>query len=122
MQFAAICYNLLEDGEQQTANYITTGTWSEGAIKEAKKYCAANEVTNNKPTKYTTVADPETWNIDPNAKFMHYCDNETIQGFEFSPFPYDKVPEGQTLVCDMSSNFCSRPIDWSKYGVVYAGA
>ena len=122
LQFAAICYNLLEDGEQQTANYVTTGTWSEGAIKEAKKYCAANEVTNNKPTKYTTVADPETWNIDPNAKFFHFCDNETIQGVEFNPFPFDKVPEGQTVVCDMSSNFCSRPIDWSKYGVVYAGA
>ena len=47
MQFAAICYNLLEDGERQTANYLTTGTWSQGAIKEAKKYCNANEVANN---------------------------------------------------------------------------
>ena len=68
------------------------------------------------------MADPETWNIDANAKFFHFCDNETIQGFEFNPFPFDKVPEGQTVVCDMSSNFCSRPIDWSKFGVVYAGA
>ena len=68
------------------------------------------------------MADPETWNIDQNAKFMHFCDNETIQGVEFNPFPFDKVPEGQTLVCDMSSNFCSRPIDWTKFGVVYAGA
>lgn len=47
LQFAAICYNLLEDGERQTANYLTTGTWSQGAIKEAKKYCNANEVANN---------------------------------------------------------------------------
>lgn len=47
LQFSAICYNLLSDGEQQSANYLTTGTWSQGAIKEAKKYCAANEVANN---------------------------------------------------------------------------
>lgn len=122
LQFSAICYNLLSDGEQQTANYLTTGTWSQGAINEAKKYCAPNEVANNKASGYTTVAEPADWNISPDAKFFHYCDNETIQGFEFLEFPYDKVPEGQILVADMSSNFMSKPIDWSKYGVVYAGA
>jgi len=69
------------------------------------------------------VADPATWNIDPNAKFFHYCDNETIQGLEFGEnFPFNLVPEGQHLVCDMSSNFLTKPVDWSKYGVVYAGA
>lgn len=123
LQFAAICYNLLEDGERQSANYVTTGTWSEGAIKEAKKYCNPVECTNNKATAYTTVADPSEWNIDPNAKFFHYCDNETIQGIEFGDdFPFDRVPEGQTIVCDMSSNIMTKPVDWSKYGVVYAGA
>ena len=114
---------MLEDGPGQSANYLVTGTWSQGAIAEAKKYCTANVVADNKGTGYTTVADPSEWNIDPNAKFFHYCDNETIQGFEFSDqFPFDKVPAGQTLVCDMSSNFLTQPIDWSKYGVVYAGA
>ena len=78
----------------QTANYLTTGTWSEGAIAEAKKYCLPNEVANNKASGYTTVADFEDWNIDPNAKFFHYCENETIQGFELLDFPFDKVPEG----------------------------
>ena len=120
LQFSAICFNLLEDGEGQTANYLTTGTWSQGAIKEAKKYCTPNEVGNNQDNGYSTLSDD--WNVDPNAKFFHYCDNETIQGFEFNTFPYEKVPAGQTLVCDMSSNFCTKEIDWSKYGVVYAGA
>ena len=122
LQFSAICFNLLSDGEQQSANYLTTGTWSQGAIAEAKKYCAPNEVANNKASGYTTIAEPADWNVNQEAKFFHYCDNETIQGFEFAEFPFDKVPAGQTLVCDMSSNFCTKPIDWSKYGVVYAGA
>lgn len=85
--------------------------------------CNANEVTNNKGIGYRSIADPSEWNIDPNAKFFHYCDNETIQGLEFDQlFPFELVPQGQTLVCDMSSNFLTKEIDWSKYGVVYAGA
>lgn len=122
LQFSAICYNLLQDGEKQKTNYLQTGTWSQGAFGEAKKYCDPNEVANNKGSGYTQLADPSEWNIAEDAKYFHYCDNETIQGFEFNEFPFEKVPEGQTLVCDMSSNFCSKPIDWSKYGVVYAGA
>ena len=114
--------NLFGDEEGPKANYLTTGTWTQGAIGEAKKYGNINEVANNKELKYTTVADPADWKIEADAKYFHYCDNETIQGFEFNEFPFEKVPEGQVLVCDMSSNFCSKKIDWSKYGVVYAGA
>ena len=122
LQFSAIPLNLFGDAEGPAANYLTTGTWSQGAINEAKKFGNITEVANNKDVKYTTVAEPADWNINADAKYFHYCDNETIQGFEFAQFPYDKVPAGQTLVCDMSSNFCSKPIDWEKYGVVYAGA
>lgn len=122
MQFSAVCYNLLSDEEGQVANYLTTGTWSQGAIKEAAKFCTANEVADNKGSSYTTVAEPSEWKIDQNAKFFHYCDNETIQGFEFGTFPFEKVPDDQIMVCDMSSNFCSKEINWSQYGVVYAGA
>ena len=121
MQFSAIPLNLFGDVEGPAANYLTTGTWSQGAINEAKKYGNITEVANNKDLKYTTIAEPADWNINADAKYFHYCDNETIQGFEFAQFPYDKVPAGQTLVSDMSSNFCSKPIDWEKYGVVYAG-
>lgn len=122
LQFSAIAFNLFGDKEDASANYLTTGTWSQGAIAEAKKYGATTEVANNKEAKYSTIADPADWKIDDKATYFHYCDNETIQGFEFNEFPHEKVPEGQILVCDMSSNFCSKVIDWSKYGVVYAGA
>lgn len=121
MQFSAIPMNLFKSEEgDRVANYLTTGTWSQGAIKEAKKFCTkANEVANNSSTGYSTV--PDEWQIADNATYFHYCDNETIQGIEFHDFPFDRIGE-QTLVSDMSSNFCSKPIDWSKYGVVYAGA
>lgn len=121
LQFSAIFYNLATEG--QVPNYVTTGTWSEAALKEAKKFSKnANEVANNIPNKYEFIAEYDQWKINADAPYFHYCDNETIQGFEFHDFPFDKVPEGQVLVCDMSSNFCSRKIDFSKYGVVYAGA
>lgn len=120
-QFSAIPQNLCGDEECST-NYLTTGTWSETAIAEVKKYQQVNEVTNNKGLKFQNVADPKEWNIKEGAKYFHYCDNETIQGFEFNDFPYEMVPKDQLLVCDMSSNFCSKPIDWTKFDVVYAGA
>jgi len=120
MQFSAVCNNLLEEGE--SANFLTTGSWSEAMIKEAKKYCVTNEVAKNKHLKYATVPDTSEWKIDQNAKIFHYCKNETIQGIEFHDFPYEMVPEGQLLVSDMSSDFCSKPIDWNKHAVVYAGA
>jgi phosphoserine aminotransferase len=122
MQFAAIPFNLSHDG--LGANYLTTGTWSETAIKEAQKVCKDpfTEIATNIPNSFAWISEPEEWNIRPDAAYFHYCDNETIQGFEWHDFPFDKVPENQILVCDMSSNFCSRPVDWSKFGVVYAGA
>ena len=77
---------------------------------------------NNKGDNYADLCEPSDWKIDPNAKFFHFCDNETIQGFEFNNFDFSVIPEGQIVVCDMSSNFCSRKVDWTKYGMVYAGA
>jgi len=119
-QFAAIPLNVLPDGGK--ANYVTTGQWSEGAIKDAKKYIEVTECTNNKDLKFTGVASQDTWKVDPDAKYVHYCENETIVGVEFTDnFPFEKFA-GQLVICDMSSNFCSRPVDWSKYDVVYAGA
>ena len=120
LQMASICYNLTKAGE--TANYITSGSWSQTAIKEGSKFVKATEAANNKSIKYASIADPADWNIDPKARFFHYCMNETIQGFQFHDFPYDAVPEGQHLVSDMSSSFTAGPIDWSKHAVVYAGA
>ena len=68
-----------------------------------------------------TIPDAQTWNVDKDSAYFYYCDNETVDGVEFNDFPY-QIVDGMTLVSDMSSSFCSKPIDWEKYGVVYAGA
>ncbi len=113
-QFAAIPLNLTQEGD--TVDYVITGSWSKKAASEAKKYCNVNIAAtgDNK-----SIPDVSTWNLSPNAKYVHYCDNETIQGVEFQSPPNvgDKI-----LVADMSSNFCSKPVDVSKFGIIYAGA
>lgn len=101
---------------------MNTGWWCQKAINEASKYCNVHEVTNNSALGKKSIADPSEWTVDPNAKYFHYCDNETIEGVEFPEFPFDKVPEGMPIVADMSSNILTRPLDWSKLGVVYSGA
>lgn len=113
-QFSAIPLNLAADGD--TVDYIVTGSWSKKAAGEAKKYAKVNVAAtgDNK-----SVPDPNAWNLSPDAKYVHYCDNETIQGVEFKAVP--AVGE-KVLVSDMSSNFCSKPVDVSKYGLIYAGA
>ena len=89
------------------------------AAEEAAKYATVNIVAkgDNK-----SIPAPETWKLSPPgvAKYVHYCDNETIQGVEF-PSPPDVGPD-TVLVADMSSNFLSKPVDVSKFGVIYAGA
>ncbi|XP_061396390.1 probable phosphoserine aminotransferase [Musca vetustissima] len=116
-QFAAVCMNLI--GRSGKADYAVTGSWSAKAAKEAAQYGQVNVVF---PAldKYTTVPRLETWNLDPEASYLYYCDNETVDGveFDFVPVPPNDVP----LVCDMSSNFLSRKIDVKRYGVIFAGA
>ena len=119
LQFSAIPLNLLRD--KTKANYITTGSWSVNAIKEAKKYCTPVEAWPDSQGQYPTIPDVSKWVLDKEAAYFHFCDNETIGGLEFNDFPYEALGN-MTLVSDMSSNFCSRPIPWEKYGVVYAGA
>lgn len=116
---SAIPYNLLR-GKTKT-NYFTTGAWSQAAIKEAKRISDTVEVWPDSKSEFNKIPDPSTWIIDKEAAYFHYCDNETIHGVEFNDFPFELVKD-MTVVCDMSSNFCTRPIDWEKYGVVYAGA
>lgn len=114
--FAAVCMNLM--GRTGVADYIVTGTWSEKAAKEATKYGKVNEVY-PKLDKYTTIPSPDTWKLDPNASYVYYCDNETVHGVEFNIIPDTK---GVPIVADMSSNFLSRTIDISRYGLIFAGA
>ncbi|EFN85445.1 probable phosphoserine aminotransferase [Harpegnathos saltator] len=113
--FAAIPMNIMNTG---TADYLVTGSWSAKAAKEATKYGKVNMVL-PKTTKYTEIPDPSTWNLDPNASYVYYCANETVHGIEF-----DYVPEtnGVPLVADMSSNILTKPLDISKFAVIFAGA
>lgn len=115
-QFSAICMNFI--AKTGVADYLVTGSWSKKAYTEAKKYGKINLVSPI-PTKFITVADQATWTLDPNASFVYYCDNETIEGVEF-----DMVPEtnGVPLVCDMSSNIFTRSFDITKFALIYAGA
>lgn len=118
LQFSAIPMNLMKTHGK--ANYLVTGAWSEAAAAEAGKFGKVNLVT-PKSKVYQGMPDPSTWTVAADADYFHYCMNETVHGVEIGDFPFDKIPAGQTVVCDMSSNFCSREIDWTKFGVVYAG-
>lgn len=113
-QFSMIPLNLTKPGE--TVDYVVTGAWSKKALEEGKKYC--NAVVAAKGDN-KSVPPASAWKLSPDAKFVHYCDNETIGGVEFKAAPEvgDRV-----LVSDMSSNFISKPVDVSKYGIIYAGA
>ena len=89
-------------------------------FKDSKLLANINLV--GKPEKYTTIPDPKTWNIDKDGAYFAYCDNETIYGVEFKDFPFELIPEEMPLVGDMSSNFLTKPVDVSKYGVIFAAA
>jgi phosphoserine aminotransferase len=102
-----------------SADYIDTGEWSKKSIKEAHKYCSVNVAASGKDSGYTRIPPRAGWKLDANAAYVHITGNETIGGVEFHWTPdVGSVP----LVADMSSNILSRPLDVSKYGLVYAGA
>jgi len=115
-QFAAIPLNLSAAGG--VADYVNTGAWSKKAIGEARRYCRVN-VAADAGGRYSTVPARESWQLTPDAAYVHYTPNETIGGVEF-PF----VPEvsDTPLVADFSSTILSRPLDVSRFGVIYAGA
>jgi phosphoserine aminotransferase len=116
-QFAAVPMNLL-DGKS-SADFVVTGEWSRKAHAEAGKFCRANLAASSKDRNYSSVPAPATWELSPEAAYVHVCTNETIGGVEFHWTPdTGSVP----LVADMSSHILSRPVDVSRYGLIYAGA
>lgn len=115
-QFSAIPLNLL--GDKTSADYINTGQWSKKAIKEAKRYCDVNVVASSEAENFSCVPARSEWQLNDDAAYFHYTPNETIGGVEFFEIPEVQVP----LVADMSSTILSRPIDVSKFGLIYAGA
>ena len=133
LQFAMAPMNLLRGKDK--ADYINTGEWSQKAIAEAQRYCKVNVAASTEAEKFSrvplqvapgilppaTLVRPCTseWQLDPQAAYVHYTPNETIGGVEFHWVPETgAVP----LVADMSSTILSRPVDVSKFGVIYAGA
>ena len=116
-QFAAIPQNLLR-GKTRTA-YVATGIWSDKAIAEAKHYSEVKIAASSKEQNYAIIPDRSSWNIDPDAAYLHYTSNETIGGVEFHDIP---DAGGLPLVSDMSSDILSRPLDVSRFGLIYAGA
>lgn len=116
-QFAGVPMNLLRG--KSSACYVNTGIWSGKAISEAKLYAEVKIAADSKPNGFTTIAPRSEWVVDPEAAYLHYTSNETINGVEFQDIPDDG---GLPLVCDMSSDILSRPIDVSRFGLIYAGA
>lgn len=115
-QFTMIPMNLLNKGE--TADYVNTGQWSIKAIAEAKRYGSVNVVASSEDRNFSYVPTQDSWNTSKDAVYLHYTPNETIGGVEFPFIPSSDVP----LVADYSSTILSRPLDVSKFGLIYAGA
>ena len=117
LQFAAVPLNIAPVGS--VADYVVTGNWGEKAVQEAERYVRVNVAANSKAAKFTTVPDPRTWQVSSYAAYLHYTPNETVFGVEFHNVP--EVSDAP-LVADMSSTLLSRPIDVSRFGLIYAGA
>ena len=114
--FAQIPMNLARG---QTADYVVNGQWGQKAQKEAKPSCNARIAASSEADGFLRIPARDTWDLDPGAAYVHITPNETIGGLEFHDVPETgDVP----IVADMSSNILSRPIDVSKYGLIYAGA
>lgn len=116
-QFAMIPLNLLRG--KTNADYINTGMWSKKAIAEAKRFCDVHLAGDTSDNNFTSVPDENALELNAEAAYVHYTPNETIGGVEFGYIPETgDVP----LVADMSSTILSRPIDVSRFGLIYAGA
>jgi phosphoserine aminotransferase len=116
-QFAMVPMNLIRDG--QDAAYIKTGSWSKKAIQEAKRYCTVAVTEGGIEGRFTSVPTQVDLLLGDDASYVHYTPNETIEGVEF---PYVPDTGEIPLVADMSSTILSRPIDVSRFGLIYAGA
>ena len=116
-QFAAIPMNLMKTGK---ADYAITGNFANNAYKEAVKFGDIHVAFTSKETNFDHVPAQGELDIRPDADYFYICANNTIYGTEYQYDP--ETPAGVPLVADMSSNILSRPVDVSKYGVIYAGA
>ena len=116
-QFSIVPMNLLRG--KALASYVNTGHWSIRAIAEAKRYCRVNIAASSEDANFSYAPRQDKWKVDPAAAYVHYTSNETIGGVEFHWIPdTGEIP----LVADASSHILSRPLDVSRFGLIYAGA
>jgi phosphoserine aminotransferase len=111
-QFSMVPFNLLE----KKAAYLNTGTWASKAIKEAKLFGEVEVVASSAAQNFNFI--PKQYNIPSDADYFHITSNNTIYGTQLHSFPESPV----TMICDMSSDIFSKPVDVSKFGLIYAGA
>ncbi|MBI2744589.1 MAG: 3-phosphoserine/phosphohydroxythreonine transaminase [Burkholderiales bacterium] len=117
---AIVPLNLSRGG---TVDFVLTGTWSQKSIKEARKYCKVNVAATDEANNYTRLPAPSSWQLSPDASYVHICSNETIHGVEFHELPDLKALGSKApLVIDFSSQVASRPVDWSRVGLAFGGA
>ncbi|MXV15495.1 3-phosphoserine/phosphohydroxythreonine transaminase [Hufsiella ginkgonis] len=114
LQFSMVPMNLLNS--DQAAAYLDTGVWANKAVKEAKLFGNVNVVASSKAENYTYI--PKDYEVPADAAYFHVTSNNTIYGTELHKFPETAVP----LVCDMSSDIFSRPVNVADFGLIYAGA
>lgn len=118
LQFAMVPMNFLA-GQTKPASYLVTGTWGKKAIAEAKRYGNVQLAWSGEKENFMRLPKAEEISVDPNAAYCHFTSNETIQGLQF---PKEPSLGNAPLICDMSSDFLSRPIDVARYAMIYAGA
>lgn len=116
-QFSMLPLNFL--GKGASADYLCTGHWSTKACTEAKKFGAINEIHALNSSEVLSILSPDMWGLASDAAYVHYCDNETINGVTFAQVP--SVGD-RPLVCDMTSSILMSPIDVGKYSLIYASA
>jgi phosphoserine aminotransferase len=117
MQFAMVPLNLAGPGD--TVDYVQTGAWSKKAIAEARRFCNVNIAADSSDSNFSHIPPESNWRLSDEAAYLHYTPNETIGGVEFHYIPDSgTVP----LVADVSSTILSRPLDISRFGILYAGA
>lgn len=115
-QFFMVPLNLL--GERKTASYLNTGTWSKKAIEEAKIFGDIDVPFSSEEDNFNAVPQSSEYVVNPDTCYLYFVSNNTIYGTQFDQFP----DTDKTLVCDMSSDILSRPIDVKKFGLIFAGA
>jgi phosphoserine aminotransferase len=118
-QFSMVPMNLLR-GRERPASFLVTGAWGRKALREAEKEGAVEVAWTGADDGFVRVPDPGEWEVDPDAAYLHLTTNETIEGVEWHDLP--AAPASVPLVADASSDVLSRPIDVSRFGLLYAGA